>query len=47
MVYAIYDDGFHYFRMGSAAALGWVLFLIVLVVTVVQLRVQKRWVHYE
>ena len=47
LVYDIYDDGFHYFSMGRAAALGWILFLIVLMVTVVQLRVQKRWVHYE
>jgi multiple sugar transport system permease protein len=47
LVYSIYDDGFHFFRMGRAAAIGWVLFAIVLVLTIIQFRIQKRWVHYE
>lgn len=47
LVYSIYDDGFHYFRMGRAAALGWVLFIIVLGMTIIQFRIQRRWVHYE
>lgn len=47
IVYNIYEDGFKYSRMGTASATAWVLFIIILVVTVVQLRVQKRWVHYE
>lgn len=47
LVYTIWDDGFHYFRMGSATATAWVLFVIILLVTIVQFRVQKRWVHYE
>lgn len=46
LVYNIYDDGFHFFRMGTASATAWVLFIIILVITLVQLRVQKRWVHY-
>ena len=47
MVYTIYDDGFHYFRMGGASATAWVLFAIILVITVVQLWGQQRWVHYD
>ncbi|MBX3083290.1 MAG: sugar ABC transporter permease [Anaerolineae bacterium] len=47
IVYNIYEDGFKYARMGTASATAWILFIIILVVTVVQLRVQKRWVHYE
>ncbi len=32
--------------MGYAAAMSWVLFLIIIVVTAVQFRAQDRWVHY-
>jgi multiple sugar transport system permease protein len=34
-------------RLGYASALAWVLFAIVLILTVLQLRVSKHWVHYE
>jgi multiple sugar transport system permease protein len=47
LVYTIYDDGFHYFRMGGASATAWVLFAIILAITVVQLWGQQRWVHYD
>lgn len=40
-----FDSG--YFQMGYASAIAWVLFLIILVVTVVQFRASKRWVYYE
>jgi multiple sugar transport system permease protein len=33
--------------MGKAAAIAWVLFAIVFVLTLVQMRLQRRWVHYE
>jgi multiple sugar transport system permease protein len=33
--------------MGYAAAVAWVLFAIVLSVTLVQWQIQKRWVHHE
>lgn len=35
------------FQMGYASAMAWVLFIIILIITVVQLRLAKRWVHYE
>ena len=47
MVYTIYDDGFRFFRMGGASATAWVLFAIILAITVVQLWGQRRWVHYD
>lgn len=47
VVYLIYEEGFRYFRMGQATATAWVLFALILVVTAVQLRLQRRWVHYE
>jgi multiple sugar transport system permease protein len=47
LVYFIYEEGFRFFRMGSASAAAWVLFLIAAVLTVVYFRTQRRWVHYQ
>jgi ABC-type sugar transport system permease subunit len=33
--------------MGYAAALGYVLFAIILAFTLLQFRIQASWVHYE
>jgi multiple sugar transport system permease protein len=33
--------------MGYASALGWFLFLAVFGLTILQLNLSKRWVHYE
>ena len=42
----IYDLTFRYGRAGEASALSWLLFAVILVITVVQIRGQRRWVHY-
>ena len=34
----MYEQGFSEFRLGYAAAIAWVLFLLIMVVSVVQLR---------
>ncbi|MGQ9681725.1 MAG: carbohydrate ABC transporter permease [Anaerolineae bacterium] len=47
MVLYIYDTAFTLFRMGYSAALAWLLFLIIMAVTFVQLRITNRWVYYE
>lgn len=49
LVYMIYlfQNAFQYFRMGFASALAWVLFAIILVITVIQVRVGNRFVYYE
>jgi len=41
MMLDIYDNAFRFFRMGWAAAVSFVLFLIVMIVTVVQMRVLR------
>ncbi len=46
VVFTIYDQAFRNQRMGYATAMAWVLLLILLVFTVLQFRLQKRWVHY-
>jgi multiple sugar transport system permease protein len=46
IVYYIYEEGFQNFRMGYAVTMAWVLLLIILVFTLLQFRLQRRWVHY-
>lgn len=45
--YYLFRNAFQYFRMGYASALAWILFAIVLVLTLIQLWASKKWVHYE
>jgi multiple sugar transport system permease protein len=45
--YHLFQQAFQYFRMGYASSLAWILFLIVLALTMVQLWLSKRWVHYD
>ncbi|HOK53050.1 MAG TPA: sugar ABC transporter permease [Armatimonadota bacterium] len=45
-VYHIYSQAFTSFRMGYASALACVLFVIILSITLIQLSITKRWVHY-
>ncbi|GIH28458.1 sugar ABC transporter permease [Acrocarpospora phusangensis] len=46
VVEQIYDLTFRYGRAGAASALSWLLFVIILIVTLVQIRAQRRWVNY-
>jgi len=43
----IYDTAFRDNRMGYASAMGWVLFLIILVLTYVAIKYMDKKVHYE
>jgi multiple sugar transport system permease protein len=47
IVTEVVKNAFSYNRMGYASAMSWVLFVIIFIVTFVQLRLQKRWVYYE
>jgi multiple sugar transport system permease protein len=38
----MYEEGFRWWRMGFAAAIAFVLFLIIMVATLVQFRIQRR-----
>lgn len=42
----LYQNAFQFLKMGYASALAWVLFIIILACTLVQLRL-SRWVYYE
>ena len=45
--YHLFNNAFRFFRMGQACAMAWVLCIIVLIITIIQLRTAKAWVHYE
>jgi multiple sugar transport system permease protein len=43
----LYDNAFHFLRMGYASALAWVLFFYILIITLVVHRFSSQWVYYE
>lgn len=43
----LYIQGFANFRMGYASAMGWVLLVIIGVVTAAGFLTSRYWVHYE
>ena len=47
IVYLFYEAGFIDNERGYAAAIAFLLLVIILVLTVIQFRLQKKWVHYE
>ena len=49
LVYSLYlyRNAFQFFRMGYACALGWTLFLLILLLTTLLLHSSRRWVHYR
>jgi multiple sugar transport system permease protein len=47
IVYYLFDQAFQQFDAGYAAALAYVLFMVILVITFIQFRVGNRFVHYN
>jgi ABC-type sugar transport system permease subunit/ABC-type glycerol-3-phosphate transport system substrate-binding protein len=45
--YHLFNNAFRFLQMGYASALGWFLFIAVFALTLLQLRLSKKWVHYE
>ncbi len=46
-VYHLFNNGFAFFRMGYASAIAWIIFFVILALTVFQFWIAPRWVHYE
>ncbi len=44
--YHIYQNAFQHLRMGYATAMAYVLFGVTFIVTLLQFRMQRRWVYY-
>ena len=47
IVYGVYESGFMFSQMGYASAQAFVLFLLILGITILQFAGQKKWVHYD
>ena len=43
----IYDNALKYFNMGYASAASWILFLIIVAVTLILFATQDKWVYYS
>jgi len=43
----LYQNGFRYFKMGYASALAWLLFLLILILTLLVFRSSALWVFYS
>lgn len=47
IVLYLYQNAFTYYKMGYASAMAWILFAMIMLVTVVQMVFQKELVYYE
>src|SRR5690606_8044950 len=45
--YYMWNKAFKVFDMGYAMAMSWILFIIVFILTMINLKLAPRWVHYE
>jgi len=47
LVFHLYDYAFQDFSFGRSSASAVLMFLIILALTLIQMRISRRWVHYE
>lgn len=47
LVYQLYQEAFQFFNIGKASAISIILFIVVLLITAVQLRLSRSTVHYS
>ncbi len=47
IVLYIYQTGFQSFQMGYASTLALVVFIVIMILTIIQLRISRYWVHYN
>lgn len=43
----LYQNAFEYFKMGYASAMAWILFVIIMAVTLLVMRSSSKWVFYQ
>ena len=46
-MFSLWEEAFTYYKMGLAAAMGWLLFLIVSSITLAQWKISEKWVFYR
>jgi multiple sugar transport system permease protein len=47
LVYWLFQNAFQFYKIGPASAIAYILFLIILAITLIQWWTRKRWVLYE
>ncbi len=47
LIWYLWENAFVYFQMGVAAAVAWIIFLLLMALTGLQFRLGRRWVFYE
>lgn len=47
IVLYLYNNAFKYMNMGYASAMAWILFVVIMIFTLINFKVSKRWVHYD
>jgi multiple sugar transport system permease protein len=47
MVYYLWQASFSHFEIGYGSAISWLIFVMILVVTLIQFKMQDRWVTYD
>ena len=43
----LYNNAFKWFKMGYAASLAWLMFIIILALTLLVFRSSAAWIYYE
>jgi multiple sugar transport system permease protein len=43
----LFNNGFRFYKMGYASAIAWVLFVLVMILTLLVFRSSSAWVYYE
>jgi multiple sugar transport system permease protein len=46
-MFSLWEEAFTFYKMGYAAAMGWLLFLIVSSITLAQWKISQKWVFYR
>lgn len=47
IVYYLFQNAFQYFKIGKASAIAWILTFIILLVTYIEFRLEKKYVFYQ
>ena len=47
MVQLLYNQAFKQYKMGNASAIAWVLFVIILLLTLLVMKSSEAWTYYE
>lgn len=47
LMIVLFDNAFRFYKMGYASAIAWVIFMMIMVITLLNLYLSKRWVYYE